>query len=69
MTEEATGYAARLELDHPAELDRLTTLLRIIWIIPIGVVAGLLSTSSSVIIEPRSVGRKDPFSFTAYSRS
>ncbi len=49
MTEEATGYAARLELDRPAELDRLTTLLRIIWIIPIGVVAGLISTSSSVV--------------------
>lgn len=49
MTEEASGYAARLELDHPAELDRLTTLLRIIWIIPIGVIAGLISTSSSVV--------------------
>ena len=36
-------YAARLEIDYPEKLDRLTTLLRILWIIPIAIVQSLLS--------------------------
>ena len=36
-----SSYAARLEVDYPDQLDRLTTVLRVIWIIPIGVIAGL----------------------------
>jgi hypothetical protein len=28
-------YAARLDVDHPAQLDRLTTLFRLIWAVPI----------------------------------
>jgi len=28
-------YAARLDVDYPATLDRLTTLLRLIWVLPI----------------------------------
>jgi hypothetical protein len=37
------SYAARLEIDYPERLDRLTTLLRVIWIIPIAIVDSLLS--------------------------
>ena len=40
-----TGYAARLEVDYPEELDRLTTFFRLIWIIPIGIILALLSAS------------------------
>jgi hypothetical protein len=35
MVTEAARYPARLEIDYPGELDRLTTLLRLIWAIPI----------------------------------
>lgn len=38
-----TQYAARLEVDYPAELDRLTTFFRLIWIIPIAIILGLIS--------------------------
>jgi hypothetical protein len=44
-------YAASLEIDYPERLDRLTTLLRLIWIIPIGVVLSLLTaTGSSTVV-------------------
>jgi hypothetical protein len=36
-------YAARLQVDYPERLDRLTTLLRLIWIIPIGLILALLT--------------------------
>jgi hypothetical protein len=36
-------YAARLEIDYPQQLDRLTTFFRLIWIIPITIVLGLIS--------------------------
>ncbi len=39
------GYAARLEVDYPEELDRLTTFFRLIWIIPIGIILALLLAS------------------------
>ena len=35
-------YAARLTVDYPAKLDRLTTLLRVIWVLPILVVLSLV---------------------------
>ena len=43
MATEPTGYAARLEVDYPEELDRLTSFFRLVWIIPIGIIAVLLS--------------------------
>ncbi len=43
MAIEPGGYAARLEVDYPEELDRLTTFFRLIWIIPIGIILALLS--------------------------
>ena len=36
-------YAARLNVDYPEKLDRVTTLLRVIWIIPIAVILSLIS--------------------------
>lgn len=42
-SEGSAPYAARLEIDYPERLDRLTTLLRAIWVIPIVIVAGVLS--------------------------
>ena len=35
---EYTDYAARLEIDYPEKLDRLTTFFRLLWIIPIAVI-------------------------------
>lgn len=40
-------YAARLEIDFPDRLDRVSSFFRLIWIIPIAVVAGALSGSAS----------------------
>jgi hypothetical protein len=40
-----TPYAARLTVDYPTKLDRATTLLRAIWILPIAVVLSLVSAS------------------------
>ncbi len=40
-------YAARLEIDVPGQLDRVTSFFRLIWIIPIAVVVGALSGSAN----------------------
>ncbi len=40
-------YAARLDIDYPDKLDRLTTLFRLIWIIPIVIVLCLLTATGS----------------------
>ncbi len=50
MATHAEQYAARLDIDYPDQLDRLTTLLRLIWIIPIGVIYGLLSATGNETI-------------------
>jgi hypothetical protein len=42
-------YAARLQIDYPEKLDRLTTCFRIVWIIPIAIVLGLLSQSAETV--------------------
>ncbi len=47
-------YPARLEIDYPTELDRVTTFFRLLWVIPIGIVLGLLTQggdSTTVITE------------------
>ena len=36
-------YSARLEIDYPEKLDRFTTFFRLIWAIPIVIVAALVS--------------------------
>jgi hypothetical protein len=45
MAEDAEPYAARLRVDYPAALDRVTTLLRVFWIIPIAIIVGLINAS------------------------
>jgi hypothetical protein len=47
VTPPAEPYAARLDIDYPEQLDRLTTLLRLIWIIPIGIVYSLLTATGN----------------------
>lgn len=41
------GYAASLEVDYPDELNRLTTVFRLIWVIPIAIVFSLISGGTS----------------------
>jgi len=43
--QEAAPYPARLRIDYPERLDRLTTLLRIVWIIPILIILSLVTAS------------------------
>jgi len=40
-------YAARLSIDYPERLDRLSTFFRLIWVIPIAAVLGLLTASGN----------------------
>ncbi len=46
---EYVEYAARLEVDHPGTLDRLTTFFRLIWIIPIAIIVGLITGSGETV--------------------
>jgi hypothetical protein len=47
---EKTGkYAARLVIDYPDQLDRLTTFFRLIWIIPIVIILGLVSGAGETV--------------------
>jgi len=45
----STEYAARLEIDYPKKLDRLTTFFRLIWIIPIAIILGLISGAGGTV--------------------
>jgi roadblock/LC7 domain-containing protein len=47
MTLQSEPYAARLEVDYPERLSRLTTLFRVIWVIPIAIILSLLSATST----------------------
>jgi len=42
-------YAARLEIDYPEKLDRLTTFFRLIWIIPIAIILALVTGAGQTI--------------------
>jgi hypothetical protein len=44
-------YPARLEIDYPEQLNRVTTAFRIILIIPIAIVLGILTDSGSTTIQ------------------
>jgi hypothetical protein len=41
------AYPARMQIDYPESLDRVTTLLRLIWAIPILIILALLSATAS----------------------
>lgn len=47
--ENPTTYPARLEIDYPETLDRLSTFFRIIWIIPIAIILGLVSGAGETV--------------------
>ena len=40
-------YAARLTIDYPERLDRVTTFFRLIWVIPIAIVLGVITGSGT----------------------
>lgn len=40
-------YAARLNVDYPEKLDRVTTAFRLIWVIPISIVLSLLAAQAT----------------------
>jgi hypothetical protein len=42
-------FAARLNIDYPVKLDRLTTFFRLIWIIPIAIVFGLIASGGETV--------------------
>jgi len=47
MVTKSEVYAARLNVDYPERLDRLTTAFRLFWIIPITIVLTLLSSQAT----------------------
>ena len=51
MPQPTTEYPARLDVDYPERLDRLSTLFRIIWAFPILVIVALLTASSTNEVE------------------
>lgn len=46
------SYPARLDVDYPDRLNQLTTLLRLIWAIPILLLTYVLSQSNNAIVLP-----------------
>lgn len=47
MITESEPYAARLDIDYPEKLDRVTTFFRLIWAIPIVIILALLTATGS----------------------
>ena len=57
MEVQSESYPARLDVDYPEKLDRLTTFFRLIWVIPIAIIWSLLSaTSNSTVTVVRETG-------------
>lgn len=42
-----SDYAARLDIDYPGQMDRVTTFFRLIWAIPIAIVLGLVTSGGT----------------------
>jgi hypothetical protein len=47
MTTATDSYPARLDVDYPAKLDRLTTFFRLIWAVPILIILTLISATGN----------------------
>ncbi|MEZ5119452.1 MAG: DUF4389 domain-containing protein [Candidatus Nanopelagicales bacterium] len=47
MDTQAQDYAARLEIDYADRLDRVSSVFRLIWIIPIAIVLGVLMSNAT----------------------
>jgi len=43
-------YAARLDIDYPEKLDRLSTFFRVLWIIPIAIILSMLSATGNEVV-------------------
>jgi hypothetical protein len=43
------GYAARLEVDYPEELDRTSTFFRLILVIPIAIILGMITAAGETV--------------------
>lgn len=56
MSNQQETYAARLAIDYPEQLDRVSTALRIIWIIPIAIILGLITGSGGDAITVTETG-------------
>lgn len=46
-TAQSSPYPARLEIDYPDQLDRLTTFFRLIWALPIVILLSLLTATGN----------------------
>lgn len=44
-----TGYPARLDIDYPEKLDRMTTFFRLLWVIPIAIILGMISGAGETV--------------------
>lgn len=49
MMNNSTEYPARLEIDYPEKLDRLTTFFRLLWLMPIAIILGLISGAGETV--------------------
>jgi hypothetical protein len=59
MATQSEPYSARLEIDYPEKLGRLSSFFRLIWSIPIIIISSLLSaTSSSTATVVTETGRR-----------
>jgi hypothetical protein len=47
VTTPSEPYGARLDIDYPGALDRLSTLFRVLWIIPIAIILSLLTATGN----------------------
>lgn len=47
MVTPSESYEARLDIDYPEQLDRVTTFFRLIWIIPILIILSLLTATGN----------------------
>lgn len=47
MAAKTSSYPARLDIDYPKKLDRLTTLVRLIWAIPVLIILAFLTAAGS----------------------
>jgi hypothetical protein len=53
MSPEPGTYPARLQIDYPERLDRFTTFFRLIWVVPIGLILGLITAPGTRIVVER----------------